>query len=76
VQSKTYKVSLTASFVLFDQDSYVTQLTQDLAKLLGLKIRKAYVRSKVCMMMQTAASEKLLNPGSHLLHVIVDVVTG
>ncbi|XP_027141726.1 zinc finger CCCH domain-containing protein 7A isoform X2 [Larimichthys crocea] len=28
------------------QDSFVTQLTQDLAKLLGLKIRKAYVRSK------------------------------
>uniref|UniRef100_A0A3B5MEY8 Zinc finger CCCH-type containing 7A n=1 Tax=Xiphophorus couchianus TaxID=32473 RepID=A0A3B5MEY8_9TELE len=31
------------------QDSNVTQLTQDLAKILGLKIRKAYVRSKVCM---------------------------
>uniref|UniRef100_A0AAQ5YME3 C3H1-type domain-containing protein n=1 Tax=Amphiprion ocellaris TaxID=80972 RepID=A0AAQ5YME3_AMPOC len=28
------------------QDSNVTQLTQDLAKILGLKIRKAYVRSK------------------------------
>uniref|UniRef100_A0A3Q0RDQ8 Zinc finger CCCH-type containing 7A n=1 Tax=Amphilophus citrinellus TaxID=61819 RepID=A0A3Q0RDQ8_AMPCI len=28
------------------QDSSVTQLTQDLAKILGLKIRKAYVRSK------------------------------
>ncbi|XP_006798240.1 zinc finger CCCH domain-containing protein 7A isoform X2 [Neolamprologus brichardi] len=28
------------------QDSSVTQLTQDLAKTLGLKIRKAYVRSK------------------------------
>ncbi|XP_013764483.1 zinc finger CCCH domain-containing protein 7A [Pundamilia nyererei] len=32
--------------VLFPQDSSVTQLTQDLAKTLGLKIRKAYVRSK------------------------------
>uniref|UniRef100_A0AAQ5Y3J4 C3H1-type domain-containing protein n=1 Tax=Amphiprion ocellaris TaxID=80972 RepID=A0AAQ5Y3J4_AMPOC len=32
------------------QDSNVTQLTQDLAKILGLKIRKAYVRSKVCKM--------------------------
>lgn len=29
------------------QDSSVTQLTQDLAKILGLKIRKAYVRTKV-----------------------------
>uniref|UniRef100_A0A8D0D5J1 Zinc finger CCCH-type containing 7A n=1 Tax=Sander lucioperca TaxID=283035 RepID=A0A8D0D5J1_SANLU len=29
------------------QDTSVTQLTQDLAKILGLKIRKAYVRSKV-----------------------------
>uniref|UniRef100_A0A6Q2XWX4 C3H1-type domain-containing protein n=1 Tax=Esox lucius TaxID=8010 RepID=A0A6Q2XWX4_ESOLU len=29
------------------QDPSVIQLTQDLAKLLGLKIRKAYVRSKV-----------------------------
>lgn len=29
------------------QDASVTQLTQDLAKILGLKIRKAYVRSKV-----------------------------
>ncbi|KAF1379713.1 hypothetical protein PFLUV_G00178870 [Perca fluviatilis] len=28
------------------QDTSVTQLTQDLAKILGLKIRKAYVRSK------------------------------
>ncbi|CAG5897978.1 unnamed protein product [Menidia menidia] len=28
------------------QDSNVTQLTQDLAKILGLKIRKAYVRNK------------------------------
>lgn len=31
------------------QDPSVTQLTQDLAKILGLKIRKAYVRSKVCV---------------------------
>uniref|UniRef100_A0A672G0F0 C3H1-type domain-containing protein n=1 Tax=Salarias fasciatus TaxID=181472 RepID=A0A672G0F0_SALFA len=30
------------------QDPSVTQLTQDIAKILGLKIRKAYVRSKVC----------------------------
>uniref|UniRef100_A0A7N5ZXQ6 C3H1-type domain-containing protein n=1 Tax=Anabas testudineus TaxID=64144 RepID=A0A7N5ZXQ6_ANATE len=29
------------------QDPSVTQLTQDLAKILGLKIRKAYVRSKL-----------------------------
>lgn len=29
------------------QDSSVIQLTQDLAKILGLKIRKAYVRTKV-----------------------------
>lgn len=29
------------------QDSSVTQLTQDLAKRLGLKVRKAYVRTKV-----------------------------
>lgn len=35
--------------MLFPQDSSVTQLTQDLAKTLGLKIRKAYVRSKVWM---------------------------
>lgn len=34
-------------FVFFSQDASVTQLTQDLAKILGLKIRKAYVRSKV-----------------------------
>uniref|UniRef100_A0A672YX92 C3H1-type domain-containing protein n=1 Tax=Sphaeramia orbicularis TaxID=375764 RepID=A0A672YX92_9TELE len=31
------------------QDPSVTQLTQDLAKIMGLKIRKAYVRSKVCV---------------------------
>uniref|UniRef100_A0A8C2X2J9 Zinc finger CCCH-type containing 7A n=1 Tax=Cyclopterus lumpus TaxID=8103 RepID=A0A8C2X2J9_CYCLU len=31
------------------QDTSVTDLTQDLAKILGLKIRKAYVRSKVCV---------------------------
>uniref|UniRef100_A0A672YX26 C3H1-type domain-containing protein n=1 Tax=Sphaeramia orbicularis TaxID=375764 RepID=A0A672YX26_9TELE len=31
------------------QDPSVTQLTQDLAKIMGLKIRKAYVRSKVCL---------------------------
>lgn len=35
--------------VLSSQDSNVTQLTQDLAKILGLKIRKAYIRSKVCI---------------------------
>lgn len=29
------------------KDSSVIQLTQDLAKILGLKIRKAYVRTKV-----------------------------
>lgn len=32
---------------LYIQDSSVIKLTQDLAKMLGLKIRKAYVRSKV-----------------------------
>uniref|UniRef100_A0AAR2IJJ2 C3H1-type domain-containing protein n=1 Tax=Pygocentrus nattereri TaxID=42514 RepID=A0AAR2IJJ2_PYGNA len=30
------------------QDASVIQLTQELAKMLGLKIRKAYVRGKVC----------------------------
>ena len=35
--------------LFFAKDPNVIQLTQDLAKLLGLKIRKAYVRSKVCM---------------------------
>lgn len=33
--------------LFFVQDSSVIQLTQDLAKILGLKIRKAYVRTKV-----------------------------
>lgn len=37
------------SVFLFLQDPSVIQLTQDLAKSLGLKIRKAYVRMKVSM---------------------------
>uniref|UniRef100_A0A669CFS0 Zinc finger CCCH-type containing 7A n=1 Tax=Oreochromis niloticus TaxID=8128 RepID=A0A669CFS0_ORENI len=40
------------------QDSSVTQLTQDLAKTLGLKIRKAYVR-----MPQLTQDSSVLNPG-------------
>ncbi|TKS92158.1 Zinc finger CCCH domain-containing protein 7A [Collichthys lucidus] len=44
------------------QDSFVTQLTQDLAKLLGLKIRKAYVRSKKCLSYLRIAVSLLLVP--------------
>ncbi|XP_029015241.1 zinc finger CCCH domain-containing protein 7A [Betta splendens] len=51
------------------QDCSVIQLTQDLAKLLGLKIRKAYVRSKPALnalrgpSYQDASSDKF-SPGS------------
>lgn len=36
---------LHVSFAL--QDTHVIEMTQELAKMLGLKIRKAYVRNKV-----------------------------
>uniref|UniRef100_A0A669DF91 Zinc finger CCCH-type containing 7A n=1 Tax=Oreochromis niloticus TaxID=8128 RepID=A0A669DF91_ORENI len=49
------------------QDSSVTQLTQDLAKTLGLKIRKAYVRSKVWMYIRL-----LSNDIQTLLPAVVD----
>uniref|UniRef100_A0A669BQA9 Zinc finger CCCH-type containing 7A n=1 Tax=Oreochromis niloticus TaxID=8128 RepID=A0A669BQA9_ORENI len=46
------------------QDSSVTQLTQDLAKTLGLKIRKAYVRSKVWMYIRLLSNDiQTLLPG-------------
>ncbi|KAL6102577.1 zc3h7a [Pungitius sinensis] len=38
------------------QDTSVTELTQDLAKILGLKIRKAYVRSKPALNVLRASS--------------------
>uniref|UniRef100_G3PLQ6 Zinc finger CCCH-type containing 7A n=1 Tax=Gasterosteus aculeatus TaxID=69293 RepID=G3PLQ6_GASAC len=38
------------------QDTSVTELTQDLAKILGLKIRKAYVRSKVRVCLSTISN--------------------
>uniref|UniRef100_A0A7N6F857 C3H1-type domain-containing protein n=1 Tax=Anabas testudineus TaxID=64144 RepID=A0A7N6F857_ANATE len=44
------------------QDPSVTQLTQDLAKILGLKIRKAYVRSKVLPQLTQDSSVMALNP--------------
>lgn len=40
-------LTATMNTALVCQDPNVIQLTQDLAKILGLKIRKAYVRSKV-----------------------------
>ncbi len=37
------------------------QLTQDIAKILGLKIRKAYVRSKVCTSQESHTVKKTLH---------------
>uniref|UniRef100_A0A671UHS8 Zinc finger CCCH-type containing 7A n=1 Tax=Sparus aurata TaxID=8175 RepID=A0A671UHS8_SPAAU len=60
------------------QDSSVTQLTQDLAKILGLKIRKAYVRSKPALNVlrgssyQDASCEKF----SHGESSVEDIETG
>lgn len=47
------------------QDSSVIQLTQDLAKILGLKIRKAYVRTKVHTPPTVSATSFTL-PGSQM----------
>lgn len=44
-QQEAYEAIAKCSLAV-PQDPSVTQLTQDLAKILGLKIRKAYVRSK------------------------------
>uniref|UniRef100_A0A671UER3 Zinc finger CCCH-type containing 7A n=1 Tax=Sparus aurata TaxID=8175 RepID=A0A671UER3_SPAAU len=43
------------------QDSSVTQLTQDLAKILGLKIRKAYVRSKPPVSVHSPLTEAVVD---------------
>uniref|UniRef100_A0A8C4GY48 Zinc finger CCCH-type containing 7A n=1 Tax=Dicentrarchus labrax TaxID=13489 RepID=A0A8C4GY48_DICLA len=53
------------------QDSSVTQLTQDLAKILGLKIRKAYVRSKVCVSHEFQTWAKVTHPVSS--HCVTEV---
>ncbi len=44
-QALLHHLVLHVSFAL--QDNHVIEMTQELAKMLGLKIRKAYVRSKV-----------------------------
>lgn len=60
--------------MLFLQDPSVTQLTQDLAKILGLKIRKAYVRSKVCFSQELSQTPVTLSQCGCLLHVIVNSI--
>ncbi|XP_047214051.1 zinc finger CCCH domain-containing protein 7A-like isoform X3 [Girardinichthys multiradiatus] len=47
------------------QDSNVTQLTQDLAKILGLKIRKAYVRSKPALNVESSYQDASCDKFSH-----------
>ncbi|KAM3597497.1 uncharacterized protein V6R79_005410 [Siganus canaliculatus] len=61
------------------QDPSVTQLTQDLAKILGLKIRKAYVRSKPALNVlqgssyQDASSDKFPHGSSSVEDIETDV---
>ncbi|XP_020787737.1 zinc finger CCCH domain-containing protein 7A isoform X1 [Boleophthalmus pectinirostris] len=61
------------------QDLSVIQLTQDLAKILGLKIRKAYVRTKPALNVlrgssyQDASSEKFCNGSSSVEDIEMEV---
>ncbi|XP_070704241.1 zinc finger CCCH domain-containing protein 7A isoform X2 [Pempheris klunzingeri] len=58
------------------QDSSVTQLTQDLAKILGLKVRKAYVRSKPVLRgssYQDASCEKFAHGLSSVEDIEIEV---
>uniref|UniRef100_A0A669BVI8 Zinc finger CCCH-type containing 7A n=1 Tax=Oreochromis niloticus TaxID=8128 RepID=A0A669BVI8_ORENI len=61
------------------QDSSVTQLTQDLAKTLGLKIRKAYVRSKPALNVlrgssyQDASCDKVITQSVHPVMCFLEV---
>ncbi|XP_011602431.1 zinc finger CCCH domain-containing protein 7A isoform X1 [Takifugu rubripes] len=61
------------------QDSSVIQLTQDLAKILGLKIRKAYVRTKPALNVlqsssyQDAACEKASHGSASVEEIEIDV---
>ncbi|XP_053299534.1 zinc finger CCCH domain-containing protein 7A isoform X3 [Pleuronectes platessa] len=61
------------------QDPSVTQLTQDLAKILGLKIRKAYVRSKPALNVmrgsnyQDASCDKFSHGSSSVEDIEVEV---
>lgn len=61
------------------QDASVTQLTQDLAKILGLKIRKAYVRSKPALNVlrgssyQDASSDKSSHGSSSVEDIEIEV---
>ncbi|XP_016896035.1 zinc finger CCCH domain-containing protein 7A isoform X1 [Cynoglossus semilaevis] len=62
------------------QDPSVTQLTQDLAKILGLKIRKAYVRSKPSLNVlrgsnyQDASFDKLPNGSASVEDIEVEML--
>uniref|UniRef100_A0A1A8QWY5 Zinc finger CCCH-type containing 7A n=1 Tax=Nothobranchius rachovii TaxID=451742 RepID=A0A1A8QWY5_9TELE len=61
------------------RDSNVTQLTQDLAKILGLKIRKAYVRSKPALNVlrgsnyQDATCDKFSHDSASVEDIEIDV---
>ncbi|KAK2833225.1 hypothetical protein Q5P01_017114 [Channa striata] len=61
------------------QDPSVTQLTQDLAKILGLKIRKAYVRSKPALNVlrgpsyQDASSDKFSHGSPSVEDIEIEV---
>ncbi|XP_054463595.1 zinc finger CCCH domain-containing protein 7A isoform X2 [Anoplopoma fimbria] len=61
------------------QDTSVTELTQDLAKILGLKIRKAYVRSKPALNVlqassyQDASCEKFSHGSSSVEDIEIEV---
>ncbi|XP_042360691.1 zinc finger CCCH domain-containing protein 7A isoform X1 [Plectropomus leopardus] len=61
------------------QDTSVTQLTQDLAKILGLKIRKAYVRSKPALNVlrgssyQDASCDKFSHGSSSVEDIEIEV---
>ncbi|KAK5855886.1 hypothetical protein PBY51_007522 [Eleginops maclovinus] len=61
------------------QDASVTNLTQDLAKILGLKIRKAYVRSKPALNVlrgsndQDASGEKFSHDSSSVEDIEIEV---
>ncbi|XP_029283968.1 zinc finger CCCH domain-containing protein 7A isoform X2 [Cottoperca gobio] len=61
------------------QDTGVTQLTEDLAKLLGLKIRKAYIRSKPALNVlrgssyQDASCDKFSHDSSSVEDIEIEV---
>ncbi|XP_020498166.1 zinc finger CCCH domain-containing protein 7A isoform X1 [Labrus bergylta] len=65
--------------ILKFQDASVTQLTQDLAKILGLKIRKAYVRSKPALNVlrgsnyQDASCDKFTHGSSSVEDIEIEV---